>query len=230
MAFGIVYLVYALNAFVMTIVFVMLLRRYLAERNKLTLLFSLVILSVTFMCYVFIGRGFFEANDFGSIVFYKLYVIGTTPTAALLATFMLYPLIIQAGGFAKGKFLTIALVLVWILTIITPMFVIFGDVAFTYSELNVDIYSVSFGPLSYIAILASPLIIGVLDIFGFAAMAARETESFYRMRAILLMVGWTLSVIGIVIVLSPALLILNPILFGAGAMTMAFGILRKPPS
>ena len=230
MAFGIIHFVYAVNAIIMTIIFVILLRKFADEKNRLTLLFALFILSILFMCYTFVPRGLFEANDPGSIFFYKISLICTTLIPTTLVTFMLYPSILQRGGFSEEKLLTIVLLLMWFITIIIQLFIFFGDVSLSYTELNFDSYQVTFGPVSFLAIIAVPIVFAIVDLLGFAIIAVREKESYYRQRALLLLLGWTMSFVGIAAGTIQALIILTPILFGAGIVIMAYAILRKAPS
>ncbi len=229
MAFGIVHIIYAMNAAVMTLTFVIIFKKYLTEKNKLTLIFSLVILTYAVICTIFVGRGLFDANTAGSMLFQRLYVVTMPIIGISLATFIFYPIIIQRGGFKDGGAVTLLYTILWAVAFTTMFMLGTGEMTYQYSELAVDLYSITWGGLSYSQILSIMLVIGTTDIIGLAIMVYLESDPFFKTRALLLFVGWLMSVVGVVLVIIPGLLILNPVVFGLGGYIMAYGILRNPP-
>ncbi len=228
MALGIIHYLFAADAIIMTVCFLLLLRRYFEQRNNLTLVFSLFLLVFTLICYSYFGRGFFDMNTDGSMILYRISIIFTLLAPFLLAIFGFYPMMIEGKGSSSGNIAKWILILSLIVTLVSLVLAALGEIAYRYSVESMDIYQITFGSIPYLGILAGPILIAVLDGIIFLMMVRRESDSFYKTRATLLFIGWILALVGQLSLLSPALMILQPLLFGLGTMMMAIALLRRP--
>lgn len=228
MAFGIIHFLFLVDAIIMTICSLLLFRRYFEQRTLLTLVFSLFLFSFSIMCYAYFGRGLFEMNTEGSILLYRFSILITVLGPSLLALFVLYPIALENKGNTLGMLTKIILVIIWAITAISGFLTLIGDVAYRFTVENMDIYQITYGFLPYLGIMGVPVIIAIIDLLVFGVMIRKETETFYKNRAVLLFTGWLFTMIGQLSLLSAELMILHPILFGTGTFIMAFAILRRP--
>jgi hypothetical protein len=157
-------------------------------------------------------------------------MIATMATPAFLSIFLLYPLILEKRQAGKSGGVWAALSLIWIFALIGMALILISPAVLSHEEYSLDIYSVSFGPISYWMILAIPVLTVLIDAVVILMMAIREKESFYRTKAVLLLLGWLLILAAQLLLLIPGLLILNPLVFVSGAVVMAAAILRRAPS
>ncbi len=228
MALGIIHFLFLVDAFVMTICTLLLFRRYFEQRTLLTLIFSTFLLSFSTMCYAYFARGLYAMNTEGSILLYRFSILVTVIAPALLAIFVLYPIVLEGKEGSSGQAAKLILLIGWIVTAFSVILTIIGEASYRYTVDTMDIYQLTFGIIPYIGILLGPVVIALLDAFIFGLMIRKETEPFYKTRAILLFLGWILALVGQILLLSPDFMILNPILFGAGTFIMAIAILRRP--
>jgi len=220
-----------LAAFAVTAVCTLLLvRRYLEQRNTLSLAFTFVIGASTVFCLLMFGRGFFDAGSDGSILMYRAAMIATTLIPALLSIFLFYPLILERKQTGKDMLVRVVLLFIWVFAIVGMLLISVLPSTHLYAMYEFDVYSVSYGPISYTMVLAIPVLTVLIDALVIMMMVIRENEKFYKMRALLLMLGWLLVLAGELVLLVPILLILNPLLFVTGTVIMALAILRKAPT
>jgi len=226
---GLLHYFFLVDTTVTVVLTLLLVRRYVQQRNVLSLLFTFVMFSSLIFCFLMFSRGFFEANTDGSILVYRLSMIATIATPALLSVFLFYPWILEKRQAGKAGATKAVLLLLWVFAFVGMLLVSISPAVLTHEEYSLDIYSVSFGPISYTLILAIPVLTVLINAVVIARMAVRESEKFYRTRAILLLLGWLLILAGELLLLVPGYVILNPILFGAGVVMMAAAVLRRAP-
>lgn len=226
---GLLHYFYLVDTVITATLTLLLVRRYLQQKNVLSLLFTFVIFSSTVFCLLMFGRGFFETSTDGSIMIYRMSMVATVAIPALLSAFLFYPMILEKKQTGKAWTTKAALFLIWIFAVIGMILVSISPAVLSHEEYGLDIYSVSFGPISHPIILAIPVLTVLIDAGVIAMMAAREREKFYKMRAVLLLLGWLLILAGELMLLVPGFIILNPALFVSGTLVMAVAILRRAP-
>jgi hypothetical protein len=228
--FGLPHYFFLVDTVITAILVLLLLRRYFQQKNILSLLFTFVMLSAVEFCLTMFARGFYDANTDGSILFYRLSMIATMATPALLSIFLFYPLILEKRQAGKSGGTEVALSLVWVFALVGMALILISPAVLSHEEYSLDIYSVSFGPISYAMILAIPVLTVLINAGVIMMMAVREKERFYKMKAVLLLLGWLLILAAQLLLLIPGLLILNPLVFVLGVVVMAAAILRRAPS
>ena len=209
-----------------------ILHRYLKNRNMLALSFFAFMISLALDTLFFLLRGFYEIGAPEEIFLWQLtnvmYVFMTLP----LTGFLLYPLYIKAKGTQKGMGIIIIMCIFIAISIFNLVMISISDIVPTY----VDPYGLShyrlesFIPQTYYLTLGIVIFMGLFSAFLLGVMGYRETETFYRNRAYLIMAGWITAIIGQVILLSPILAIANPLITVIGTLVIAGGVLRSPPS
>lgn len=230
MTFGIIHYAYLTEALLMTACVLLLVRRFVSQKNRMTLVFTFFILGYALLCFLYFGRGFFDQGVDGSILMYRSGMVVSAVIPAILAVFMIYPMVAAQGGLSNAKPLAFLLLVLWLMAVVAAFLLIIGTVGFSFSFNDFDVYSTTFAPLSYTAIVAIPISVAVVDALAMALMYMRETEAFFRMRALLLLVGWVVVLSGQVMLLSATTLVLNPVLITSGTLLMAAAILRRKPS
>lgn len=228
--FGLPHYFFLVDTVIVTILTLLLVRRYFQQKNVLSLLFTLVILSSAVFCFLMFARGFYDASTDGSILLYRLSMVVTTLIPALLSVFLFYPLILEKRQAGRTGALYAALPAIWAFAILGMGLILISPAVLSHEVFGLDIYSVSYGPISYLMILAIPVLTVLVNAVVIMMMAVRERERFYRTRAVLLLVGWLLILAAELLLLAPTLLILNPIVFVCGIVVMSAAILRRAPS
>ncbi len=229
MAFGLIHYVYLVEALFMSACVLLLVRRYLLQKNRMTLVFTVFTVSYVLVGFLYFGRGFFDLLTDQSIVTYRAGMSVTALTPAILALFMFYPMIAERKG-AAARNVVLLLLAFWVLALLSVSLLLTGTVAPSFSFENFDVYSTAFGPISYMVILAMPISIALVDALAIIMMYLRENESFYKMRALSLLVGWLLVLVAQIMLLGPATLMLSPLLSTVGVLLMAATILRRTPT
>ncbi|MFW9978252.1 MAG: hypothetical protein ACFFEJ_09250 [Candidatus Thorarchaeota archaeon] len=227
MAIGIIHILFMADAAIMTVCAMLIFRRYFEQRNILTLVFSVFLLTFALMCYSYFGRGLFEMNTDGSVLLYRISILFTLLAPFLLAVFGLYPKILEGAQSSSGN-AKITIILCLVVTLISLVLAFLGDVTYRYAVESMDIYQLTFGAIPYLGILIGPVLIAILDAGIFLLMYKRETDPFYKMRAMLLFIGWVFAIVGQLSLLSPSVMLLQPLLFALGTVIMALAILRRP--
>lgn len=228
--FGLPHYFFLVDTVIVTILTLLLVRRYLQQKNVLSLLFTFVIITSAAFCLLMFARGFFDANTDGSILLYRLSMVATVATPALLSLFLFYPLILEKRQTGKAGVPYAALSLIWIFAFIGMALILISPAVLSHEVYSLDIYSVSYGPISYLLILAIPVLTVLVNAGVIMTMFIREKERFYKTRALLLLLGWLLILAAELLLLVPELLILNPLVFVGGVVIMAAAILRRAPS
>ncbi|MBS3795608.1 MAG: hypothetical protein KGY80_11960, partial [Candidatus Thorarchaeota archaeon] len=85
-------------------------------------------------------------------------------------------------------------------------------------------------PFTYQIILGIDAVYALIAAAFLVQMIRVETESFYRTKAILLLLGWLIIVFAQFLLLSVQLSVITPVISLLGMSMMAFSILRQPPS
>jgi len=229
MAFGLVHYVYLMVALLMSVCMLLLIRRYLQQKNKMTLVFTLFILSYLLVGFFYFGRGFFGLNTDESELIYRAGMACTALTPAILAVFMFYPMMAERQG-AVAKYIAVLLFVVWVLTLFSMSMLSLGTVIHSYSFDYFDVYYTTFGPIPYIGILGIPIGIALVDALAIIMMYLRESDYFYKMRAMFLLVGWLVVLAGQTLLLEASTLVLGASLTTIGVLLMAATILRRKPT
>ncbi len=233
MVLGIIHYTFLAGGILLLIAAFSLFMYYRTHRLRLTQVFLLFILSFAGMNFTHFTRGLFATLTPESILLFRIAVIFTSLATAFLATFLLYPLILQQKDKTKTRYwlATGTLLLVWVLVIASVTMLMLGETTVHFEVLDFVIYRVTFGPLtSLVIVLMGPGVASFLSLGIMIMMAIRESSKFYRMRAIILSIGWSLVVVGQLFILLEETIIFNPILVPFGIILMTMGIMRRTPT
>ncbi len=232
MALGIIHYGFAIVSVISFICAFTILQRYLKIRNNLSIPFVLFLVGLAIDSLFFFLRGFYDVGVPEEIFLWQLtnvmYVAMTLP----LVAFLLYPMYIQRKTSGKGFEIVILMVIFIVVSIFDLAIIAFAEIIPTY----VDPYGLahysfdSFIPSTYYISLGIVIFLALFASFLLGLTAYRESEIFYKRRALLIMIGWLACVFGQILLLSPALAIANPVVLVIGAIIIAIGVIRTPPS
>ncbi len=228
MVLSIIHYLYLGGAVLLLASALILIARYLYLRTIVTLIFTVFVLCFAGMSLAYFSLGLFGTNTAESILTYRIAMMLTFFTPTLLLTFFLYPLLQQYKNKDQTRYrLTLLIMpLSWIVAVATDIVTLIGEVTLRYTFLDFDVYAVSLGPLSYFAIVSGPLSIAVINIAIMIAMVLREHDKSYRMRAVLLTIGWILAVFGVVCFITEATMALTTIA-PIGVLLMSIAIRKR---
>ncbi|TFF91533.1 hypothetical protein EU545_03770 [Candidatus Thorarchaeota archaeon] len=232
MAFGIIHYAFLVDAIGIGICMLLLLNRYREQRNMLTLVFVLFLLTLTLQASLYFIRGLWSASAAEDILAFRFIQANHIFIAILLIVFLLYPQIKQKEGTLEAKRLQIFLIVVIIVGVIGMILPFISEISWTYDDLyGLPHYTLASAiPFTYQIILAIDAVYAIIAAIFLIQMIRIETESFYKTKATLLLVGWLIIVFAQFLLLSSALSLLTPVLSLVGMLLMAFSILRQPPS
>ncbi len=228
--FGLVHFTFLFGAIVLGICFLLILQRYLAERNFLTLIFSTFLLTYVVTGLIFFMRGLYIENAPEDIFLFRLTLIMPMILATLMTSFIVLPLIGQKEGTTLEKVYKGLLLVIGIELVLEMIIALSADVVFTFTADSLAHYTLTPFVPTYALLIFFILSTAAITFILLLQMVIKETESFYRMKALLLLIGWVFVVVGQVMFLSAATAFLNPPMGGFGMLLIAIAILRKPPS
>ncbi len=228
--FGIVHFTFLLGSILLGICFILTLRRYITERNFLTLIFSLFLLTYVITGVMFFARGFYTASQPEDILLFRFTLIAPMMLATLLTFFIVLPLIKQKEGTLMEKVYKAILAVVAIELVAEVFVTLTSDAVYTFTDDSLAHYSLSPFIPNYALVLVFILTTAAITFILLIQMVIRETEAFYRTKALSLLIGWALVVLGQVTFLSPVTAFLNPPLGGIGMLLLAIAVLRQPPT
>lgn len=232
MAFGVIHYAFLADAVGIGICILLLLNRYREQRNLLTLIFVGFLLSLTVQASLYFVRGLWAASAFEDILAFRFIQSNHIIIAILLILFLLYPQIKQKEGTPEGDRLRILLLVLVIIGIFGMVLPFISEITWTFD----DIYGLSHYNVTSVIPFTYQIILGIDAVYALIAaaflvqMIRVETESFYRTKAILLLLGWLIIVFAQFLLLSVQLSVITPVISLLGMSMMAFSILRQPPS
>jgi len=232
MAFGIVGYSAAF-AFVCAIVcFLAVLRKYSRQRQGLTLVFAFFLAAYAMITLTYALRGFYLIGDPTEILLWTLsnylYIVITVP----LALFLLYPLLRQTKGQGSYYVLWAVIAAIAFIVVFNTSMIAISQIEFTFTD-NYEFahYRLVYPPIPnvYIITLFLDVMVSNVSLVLLGISYRKETDSFYRQKALLLVVGWAITTYGQLFFLDPSLVVLNTPAILTGAILVTIGVTRSQP-
>jgi len=207
----------------------LLVRRYLTQRTTLTLAFTAFMVSYAINAFLFAVRGFFLDGSPEEVLLWRLTNVMYVAMVIPLAVFLAYPYLQEKAGTTKATMVKLVIGFSFVVAIFNLMMVAVSEVDPTYvDDYGLPHYQlVSFIPNTYVLTLFLVILVGLFSPVFLIIGARRETDSFYRNRALMLAVGWVVVIIGQVLMLNRTLVIANPFVTLAGLLLIVTAVLRK---
>ncbi len=191
-------------------------------------MFTMFMVAYALDAFFFFLRGFYALESVGDIIFWKLTNVMYPIMTAPLAVFLAYPYLKEKAGTATAWGIRLVMLYSLVVLVFNITLVAISDVSWTYNDLyGMSHFSLeSFIPHTYYLTLGLVISVALISVVFLAIAARRETDSFYKNRALLLMFGWLIVVLGQMLLLSPVLAILNPFVIITGMLLLVVGVLR----
>ncbi len=230
MAFGIINYAFAITTVCALVCFLAVLNRYMRQRQGLTLFFAFFLVAYAAVSLTYALRGFYEVNEAPELLLWTLsnylYILLTVP----LALFLLYPLLRQTKGQRSYYVLWAVIVAIGVIAVFNASTIAISQIEYTYTDnYGMGHYALIFAPIPlvyYITLILDVMLSNVsLVLLGLSYR--KETDPFYKRRALFLVVGWTITTYGQLLLLGPSLAILNPFAIVIGAILVSTGVTRS---
>ncbi len=229
MAFGILHYGFVVTAMVVTICILLLIQRYLKNRNRLTLAFTAFLIAYAASAYSYWMRGFFDIQSAEEVLLWLfsnyMYPLMVIP----LFVFLAYPYIIEKAGTNTALITKIAIAYSFMTGIFNFVIIAISNVEWTHTDpYGLSHYALNLTAIPYIYYITLVFVVSVafFSVFLLGAAVQRETDPFYRTRALLLLIGWLCVFLGQLLLLSPTLAIVQPMVAIPRVLLIATGVLR----
>ncbi|NWF95710.1 MAG: hypothetical protein HXY34_06175 [Candidatus Thorarchaeota archaeon] len=233
MAFGLINYGFAIVLLCALACLAALLRRYIMQRNNLTLVFSVFMTGYATTAATYTFRGFYSVGEPMELLLWiiqnYMYIVMVVP----LALFLIYPLLQQRKG-QKSYWSVMGLVVViLIVAVFNALMIQLSAIEYTYTDnYGLPHYALEFpvgsgSHLVYYLTLILDVAVSTISLVLLAISYKREADPFYKRKSLLLVVGWTIATYGQLLLLGPSLAIFNPFTSVAAALLVAAGVLMS---
>ncbi|MEM2142919.1 MAG: hypothetical protein QXS20_04935 [Candidatus Thorarchaeota archaeon] len=228
MAFGLLHYTFLVTGVIVTVCVLVLLKRYFSQKNTMTLAFTAFMAIYMTGLLTYASRGLFDLQSAGDILLWRIGIALTGIMGVTLSIYFAYPTMKTKASVWRSRYSAFVLItsIVFLGIFLTLPFVC--DASHTYT----DSYGLSHYRLEQVVPFAYEIVIGAalitvlyVAIFLFVAMR-NESDPFYRLRALQLLVGWLAITLGQALLLHPTLSILHPVVAVIGALLLVHAVVR----
>jgi len=227
MVFGIINYAYAIAAALTTVSVIAVLSRYIRRRQGLALFFVFFLVACVAISLTYALRGFYEINTDPELLLWTLsnylYIVITVP----LALFLIYPLFRQTKGQRSNYILWATVVVIGLIVVFNASMIAISQIEWTFTDnFGLNHYRLVYPliPNIYIITLGLDVMVSNVSLVLLAISYRKESDLFYKRRALLLFVGWTIVTYGQLLLLGPSLAILNPFAIVIGAILVSTAV------
>ncbi|RDE14372.1 MAG: hypothetical protein C4K47_04280 [Candidatus Thorarchaeota archaeon] len=231
MAFGIVNYAYAIAAALASVCVMAVLSRYIRRRQGLALFFVFFLAACVVLCLTYALRGFYEVYQAPELLLWLLqnymYIVITVP----LALFLIYPLLQQTRGQRSYYILWAVIAAIGLIALFNALMIAVSQIEFTFTDnYGLAHYRLVYLPIPnvYIITLGLDVMVSNVSLVLLAISYRKESDPFYKRRALFLFVGWTIVTYAQLLHLEPSLVILNPFALIIGTILVSIAVYFGP--
>ncbi|MBD3404952.1 MAG: hypothetical protein GF411_02315 [Candidatus Lokiarchaeota archaeon] len=230
MAFGLLHILFLISGVLIVGCILFLSRRYMAQKNTLTLVFTLFLISYAIIGFAYGLRGFFDPQTAPEILLWVLTNLMYPIMVVPLAVFLAYPYLQEQIGTLTGFITRLVMIFAFVVVVFNWGVIFTSDIEFTYIDLfELTHYALvsDFIPYAYYLTLLLDIVVATFSAIFLAISFKRETDSVYKQKALFLLLGWLLVSYGQLLLLSPTLAIIHPLTSMSGVILLVLGVIRS---
>jgi hypothetical protein len=231
--FALINLGFLFTAVVVVLCVVSIARKYAQQRSPLQLVFIVFLMALGSIAGIYAIRGLYESGNPMDILLW----LGTNvlyPAVPIpLAIFLTLPFLRQSKGKVARTLLMTGVVSFIVIAIFNLTMIATSQVIPTFVDpWTLPHYKLenSLVPYAYYITLALDVAIALYAAVLLGVTAHRESDVFYKRKTQLIMCGWLVILFTQLLLLVPALTILNPPFEVLGSVMVALGVLRTKPT
>lgn len=179
--------------------------------------------------YVYFARGLFDLQSAGDIALWKVTNIMYPLMVVPLFIFLGYPYLIEKEGTMIALIMKLAMLYSFIISVFNFIIIGIADVQWTYDDpYGLSHYALTLIQIPYVYYITLILVVSIafFSVILLALAFRRETDPFFKTRTLLLLIGWLSVFLGQLLLLSPTLAIVQPMVAIPGVILIAIGVIR----
>ncbi|TXT54793.1 MAG: membrane protein of unknown function [Candidatus Thorarchaeota archaeon] len=230
MAFGLLHYLFLVSGVLIIGCILFLSRRYSNQKNTLTLVFTLFLISYAIIAFAYGFRGLFDPQTTPEIILWILTNLMYPIMVVPLAVFLAYPYLQEKIGTPTGLITRIIMIFAFLVVVFNWGVIFTSDIEYTYIDVfGLTHYSLvsDFVPYAYYLTLFLDIVVATFSAIFLAISFRRETDSVYKQKALFLLVGWLLISYGQLLLLSATLAIIHPLTSMSGVILLVLGVVRS---